>query len=425
MTSTPGSVVGRSAIVPGSVSSSLKQGIWMITLTGAAGIGERLPTAFAAAPDERCHTLSPRDDVESEAEGDGDLHGVERHVVDGSRQPFGGRQLDGVGEAHGLLAEQPGGPVEAALVHGDDGVAVPLQAHGVLEVAAQRRLVGQTVDDGERLGERERADAHRAGGGVESLLRHGLCRRVDVQRDHGSGVEERRQLATSSTAHLAEGAVEAHAAPDGDRFGEASGMVTARRQEGAGGDEGLECLRSADVLDGTEHSGRPTADGDRRVVARRPPGAGASPGRRAVGVLRSAQHPCVPQCTHDRRAYARRRMEPISWAFAALAAVAVFVLAAVVVGREAHRLDAVAPRSVYVVDEAVEFVAEYVPPETQARLTPAELEQLLTAHMRWLHAKGLQPANVVDRRQDITTPVVFSEDSLAGYLLAEAERRAS
>ena len=115
-------------------------------------------------------------------------------------------------------------------------------------------------------------------------------------------------------------------------------------------------------------------------------------------------------------------MEPISWFFVGLAAVAVFAIAAVVVGREAHRLDAVAPRSVYVVDEAVEFVAEYLPPESQARLTPDELEQLLTAHMRWLHSKGLQPANVVDRRQDITTPVVITEDTLAGYLLADAER---
>ena len=115
-------------------------------------------------------------------------------------------------------------------------------------------------------------------------------------------------------------------------------------------------------------------------------------------------------------------MEPISWVFVALAAISVFVIAAVVVGREAHRLDAVAPRSVYIVDEAVEFVAEFLPVETQARLTPDELEQLLTAHMRWLHSKGLQPSNVVDRRQDITAPVVLAEDTIAGYLLAEAER---
>jgi hypothetical protein len=116
-------------------------------------------------------------------------------------------------------------------------------------------------------------------------------------------------------------------------------------------------------------------------------------------------------------------MDAITIAFAALAAVAVFVIAAVVVGREAHRLDAVAPRAVYVLDDAVDFVADRLPPASQQRLTPADVEHLLTSHMRWLHAKGLQPPNVVDRRQDITVPVVVREDTVVGYLLGEAERR--
>ena len=115
-------------------------------------------------------------------------------------------------------------------------------------------------------------------------------------------------------------------------------------------------------------------------------------------------------------------MEPITWVFAAVAAVAVFVIAAVVVGREAHRLDAVAPRVVYRIDEAVEFVSDRVPPATQARLTPGEVEQLLVFHLRWLHAKGLQPVDVTDRRQDILTPTVIDEDTLIGYLIGEAER---
>lgn len=115
-------------------------------------------------------------------------------------------------------------------------------------------------------------------------------------------------------------------------------------------------------------------------------------------------------------------MEPITWVFLVLAALLTFAIAAGVVGREAHRLDSVAPRSVYVIDEAVEFVAEYLPVESQARLTPEELEQLLVFHMRWLHAKGLQPTNVVDRQQDITDLVIVGEDDLTAYLLAEAER---
>jgi hypothetical protein len=114
-------------------------------------------------------------------------------------------------------------------------------------------------------------------------------------------------------------------------------------------------------------------------------------------------------------------VEPVTIVFIVVAAVLVFAIAAGVVGREAHRLDAVAPRSVYLIDEVVEFVAEYLPPDTQARLTPDELEQLLTFHMRWLHAKGLQPTNVIDRRQDITDLVIVGEDDLVAYLLGEAE----
>lgn len=115
-------------------------------------------------------------------------------------------------------------------------------------------------------------------------------------------------------------------------------------------------------------------------------------------------------------------MPAVTWIFLAVSAVSVFVIAAVVVGREAHRLDAVAPRSVYVPEEAAEFVAEYLPDESQARLTPDELDELLRYHMRWLHSKGLQPANVIDRRQDITAPVVIAEDTVVAYLLGEADR---
>jgi len=115
-------------------------------------------------------------------------------------------------------------------------------------------------------------------------------------------------------------------------------------------------------------------------------------------------------------------VEPVTIVFAVLAAVTTFVIAAVVVGREAHRLDAVAPRVIYDVDEAVAFVAARLPVSTQARLTPEELERLLAFHMRWLHAKGLQPTNVTDRPQDIDELTVVNEDTVVGYVIGEAER---
>ncbi len=115
-------------------------------------------------------------------------------------------------------------------------------------------------------------------------------------------------------------------------------------------------------------------------------------------------------------------MEPVTIVFAILAAAFVFVIAAVAVGREAHRLDAVAPRAVYQLDEAVDFVCDRLPDESQARLTPEEVEQLLVFHMQWLHSQGLQPDKAVDAKQSIDEPVVLTEDTLTAYLLGEAER---
>lgn len=114
-------------------------------------------------------------------------------------------------------------------------------------------------------------------------------------------------------------------------------------------------------------------------------------------------------------------MDGVTIAFSVLAALASFAIAAVVVGREARRLDSVAPRAVYDLDQAIEFVADRLPADTQARLTFDELRVLLKVHMRWIHDKGLQPADVIDRPQDITEVVVLGEETLTAYLLGKAE----
>ena len=105
----------------------------------------------------------------------------------------------------------------------------------------------------------------------------------------------------------------------------------------------------------------------------------------------------------------------------AVAGVLVFAIAAGTIGREAHRLDAVAPRAVYEIEQAVTYVADRLPAPAQAGLTFDELGRLLTFHMRWLHAKGLQPVDVIDRRQDILLPVIVEETTEIAYLLGEAE----
>jgi hypothetical protein len=108
--------------------------------------------------------------------------------------------------------------------------------------------------------------------------------------------------------------------------------------------------------------------------------------------------------------------------FLVLSVLCVFVIAAVTIGREARRLDSVAPRAVYEIELAVAWVADQLPEETQARLTEDELRSLLVAHMNWMHTRGLLPEKVTDRPQDIDAPVVVDETTVAAYLLGEADR---
>ncbi len=115
-------------------------------------------------------------------------------------------------------------------------------------------------------------------------------------------------------------------------------------------------------------------------------------------------------------------MPTVTWIFAIVSAVLVFAIAAGVVGREAHRLDAIAPRAVYQLDDAVTFVGDRIPDSSQARLTPAELESLLIVHLRWMHDSGLQPDRAVDARQSEQIDVTMSDDALVAALLAEADR---
>jgi hypothetical protein len=106
-----------------------------------------------------------------------------------------------------------------------------------------------------------------------------------------------------------------------------------------------------------------------------------------------------------------------------LAGAAVFAIAAVTIGREARRLDAVAPRVIYDIEDAVEYVADHLPPDSQARLTHDEVRELLRLHMGELHEHGLQPPDAFDERQTIAEPVIVEETDAAGYLIGQAEAK--
>jgi hypothetical protein len=65
-------------------------------------------------------------------------------------------------------------------------------------------------------------------------------------------------------------------------------------------------------------------------------------------------------------------------------------------------------------------VADHLPPESQARLTHAEVRQLLQLHMAQLRRYGLQPPVAVDQVQDIDA-VVVEETDAAGYLIGQVD----
>lgn len=116
-------------------------------------------------------------------------------------------------------------------------------------------------------------------------------------------------------------------------------------------------------------------------------------------------------------------MSAVTVVLAIFAGVVVFAIAAIVIGREARRLDKVAPRVVYEISAAVEYVSERIPVTSQARITMDELRELLLAHLNWMAARNLMPTDVMDRVQDIAEPVIVDETTLVAHLLGEANAR--
>ena len=63
--------------------------------------------------------------------------------------------------------------------------------------------------------------------------------------------------------------------------------------------------------------------------------------------------------------------------FAVVVAVIVFAIAAFVIGREARRLDAVPPRPVFDINEAVAWVADHLPFEVTAVLSHDDVRRII------------------------------------------------
>jgi hypothetical protein len=121
--------------------------------------------------------------------------------------------------------------------------------------------------------------------------------------------------------------------------------------------------------------------------------------------------------------------------YAVVALAVVFLIAAVLVGREARRLDREPPRAVFDLDEATEWVANHLPFEVSAVLSFSDVRRILDWNLEFLRSKGMSAGEpnlpdgsvvvgpeevadfVLDRARETASP--YSEDQVAAVLDAQ------
>ena len=97
----------------------------------------------------------------------------------------------------------------------------------------------------------------------------------------------------------------------------------------------------------------------------------------------------------------------------------VFAIAAVVVGREARRLDAEPPRPVFDPDEAVEWVANHLPFEVSAVLSHDDVRRILDWNLQYFRSKGLSGNGSTPH---VESPIVVGGAETVAYVLDQAGR---
>lgn len=114
------------------------------------------------------------------------------------------------------------------------------------------------------------------------------------------------------------------------------------------------------------------------------------------------------------------------WVFAVIGLLAVVVIGLVVVGGETARLATVARPAVFDLAEAVDFIADRLPPDSQARLTHDDVRWVLLADAELLEestAAGPERRYPWSRRPtvEVLPDEVVDEDHAAAHVMARAE----
>jgi hypothetical protein len=105
----------------------------------------------------------------------------------------------------------------------------------------------------------------------------------------------------------------------------------------------------------------------------------------------------------------------VVWLLVALAIA--FAVAAVVVGREARRLDAEPPRPVFDPDEAVEWVANHLPFEVSAVLSHDDVRRILDWNLQYFRSKGVSGNGSTPH---VDAPIVVGGAETVAYVLDRA-----
>lgn len=107
------------------------------------------------------------------------------------------------------------------------------------------------------------------------------------------------------------------------------------------------------------------------------------------------------------------------WLWIVLAVICTFLIAAVSIGVVSGSLAARPRRSVYDIEEAVEFVADRLPDDLTARISFDDVRSVLLFHCDYLADKGVASERTAD---DIGSAlVVVPDDEPTAYVLGKVE----
>lgn len=107
------------------------------------------------------------------------------------------------------------------------------------------------------------------------------------------------------------------------------------------------------------------------------------------------------------------------WLWLVLALIGIFVIAAVSIGVVSGSLALRPRRSVYDLEEAVDFVADRLPDEVTARVSYDEVREVLLSHCRYLEQKGIASQRTADAIG--SELVVVPDDEPTAFVLGEVE----